>query len=151
MHLQDMSSSLARKTASRRRTPARTKAARSAADSTPARIDGRVGTRLKGWLTWDGEFFLGPRYIRLLEAIEVAGTIRGACEHTDMSYRTCINRIRQMERTLGAPILDISRGGAEHGSTRLTPLARRLICVYHEWHGAIRRASDVAAKRLLRD
>lgn len=110
-----------------------------------------MGTRLKGWLTWDGEFFLGPRYIRLLEAIEIAGTIRGACESTDMSYRTCINRIRQMERTLGAPILVISRGGAEHGSTRLTPLARRLIRVYHEWHGAIRKASDVAARRLLRD
>jgi molybdate transport system regulatory protein len=114
-------------------------------------MDGRVGTRLKGWLTWDGEFFLGPRYIRLLEAIDTAGTIRGACEQTDMSYRTCINRVRQMERTLGAPILDISRGGAEHGSAHLTPLARRLIHVYNEWHGAIRKASDIAARKLLRD
>jgi molybdate transport system regulatory protein len=118
---------------------------------TPARMDGRVGTRLKGWLTWDGEFFVGPRYIRLLEAVDAAGTIRGACDSCDMSYRTCINRIRQMERTLGAPILEISRGGAEHGGARLTPLARRLISVYHEWHRAIVRAGDVAARRLLRD
>ena len=77
-------------------------------------------TRLKGWLTCDGEFFIGPRYIRLLEAVGAAGTIRGACEQCDMSYRTCINRIRHMERILGAPILTISRGGSEHGSAKLT-------------------------------
>ena len=67
-----------------------------------------------------------------------------------MSYRTCINRIRHMERILGAPILDISRGGSEHGSAKLTPLARRLIDVYHEWHRAIVAASDDAARRLLK-
>ena len=117
---------------------------------TPRLLDGRVQTRLKGWLTCDGEFFIGPRYIRLLEAVGVAGTIRGACEQCDMSYRTCINRIRHMERILGAPILEISRGGSEHGSAKLTPLARRLIDVYHEWHRAIVEASDNAARRLLK-
>jgi molybdate transport repressor ModE-like protein len=55
-----------------------------------------------------------------------------------------------MERTLGAPILEISRGGAEHGGAKLTPLARRLILVYHEWHRAIVAASDNAARRLLK-
>jgi molybdate transport repressor ModE-like protein len=148
-----MPGTVTRKSGATRRTPLRSAKStrRSSAAKTPALMDGRVGTRLKGWLTWDGEFFVGPRYIRLLEAIEVAGTIRGACATCEMSYRTCINRIRQMERTLGAPILDISRGGAEHGSTRLTPLARRLITVYHEWHRAIVAASDTAARRLLRD
>ena len=147
-----MPSTLARKTTTARKSPARaTKLKRSPAPAnSPRLLDGRVQTRLKGWLTCDGEFFVGPRYIRLLEAVEVAGTIRGACAQTDMSYRTCINRIRQMERTLGAPILDISRGGSGHGSAKLTPLARRLIHVYHEWHRAIVAASDVAARKLLR-
>ncbi len=140
------------KTRPARRAPARaTKTKRAPAPSTrPRLLDGRVQTRLKGWLTCDGEFFIGPRYIRLLEAVDAAGTIRGACDLCDMSYRTCINRIRQMERTLGAPILDISRGGAEHGGAKLTPLARRLILVYHEWHRAIVEASDAAARKLLR-
>jgi len=118
--------------------------------TSPRLLDGRVQTRLKGWLTCDGQFFVGPRYIRLLEAVDVHGTIRGACDSSEMSYRTCINRIRQMERTLGAPILDISRGGSRHGGAKLTPLARRLITVYHEWHAAIVEASDEAARRLLR-
>ena len=137
--------------AARRAVPrgGKTERARSPSSS-PRLLDGRVQTRLKGWLTCDGEFFVGPRYIRLLEAVDVAGTIRGACESSDMSYRTCINRIRQMERTLGAPILEISRGGSQHGGAKLTPLARRLILVYHEWHRAIVEASDIAAQRLLR-
>ncbi len=147
-----MPTTAARKTPPTRRAPARAgKAKRASAPSArPRLLDGRVQTRLKGWLTCDGEFFVGPRYIRLLEAVEVAGTIRGACDLCDMSYRTCINRIRQMERTLGAPILEISRGGSEHGGAKLTPLARRLIHVYHEWHQAIVEASDAAARKLLR-
>ncbi|HXT49104.1 MAG TPA: LysR family transcriptional regulator [Gemmatimonadaceae bacterium] len=148
-----MPTTVARKSHPAPRTrPRATKSARKLRGETaPALIDGRVGTRVKGWLTWDGEFFVGPRYIRLLEAVGVAGTITGACESCGMSYRTCINRIRQMERTLGAPILEISRGGAGHGSARLTPLAQRLVCVYYEWHREIVRASDSAARRLLRD
>jgi molybdate transport repressor ModE-like protein len=136
---------------SRTRPRARKSARKLRSNSATALIDGRVGTRVKGWLTWDGEFFVGPRYIRLLEAVGVAGTITGACESCGMSYRTCINRIRQMERTLGAPILEISRGGAGHGSARLTALAERLVSVYYEWHREIVRASDSAARRLLRD
>ncbi|HMA01246.1 MAG TPA: LysR family transcriptional regulator [Gemmatimonadaceae bacterium] len=149
-----MPTSVARKPARLRR--ATTRSAKSkrvngaSPGGSPRLLDGRVQTRLKGWLTCDGEFFIGPRYIRLLEAVGVAGTIRGACEQCDMSYRTCINRIRHMERILGAPILDISRGGSEHGSAKLTPLARRLIDVYHEWHRAIVAASDSAARRLLK-
>jgi molybdate transport repressor ModE-like protein len=154
MHLQVMPTSSARKAGAVRRAPARSVKSKrvncSAQGSAPRLLEGRVQTRLKGWLTCDGEFFIGPRYIRLLEAVGVAGTIRGACEQCDMSYRTCINRIRHMERILGAPILEISRGGSEHGSARLTPLASRLIAVYHEWHRAIVEASDNAARRLLR-
>jgi molybdate transport repressor ModE-like protein len=149
-----MPTSVARKPTAVRRAPARsTKSKRVSGSSrgdTPRLLDGRVQTRLKGWLTCDGEFFIGPRYIRLLEAVGVAGTIRGACEQCDMSYRTCINRIRHMERILGAPILEISRGGSEHGSAKLTPLAKRLISVYHEWHRAIVEASDNAARKLFK-
>jgi molybdate transport system regulatory protein len=151
MHLERMPTTAARKASTERPRARTSKVVRPArAAAAPLLLDGRIGARLKGWLTWDGEFFVGPRYIRLLEAVEDAGTIRGACDECGMSYRTCLNRIRRMERTLGAPILEISRGGAEHGSARLTPLAHRLVRVYHEWHRAIVQASDSAARRLLR-
>jgi molybdate transport system regulatory protein len=112
-------------------------------------IPRRVSARLKGWLVWDGEFLMGPRYARLLEGIDETGTIRGACDRTGLSYRTCLARLRAMERTLGAPILITRRGGEGHGSAELTPLGVRLVHVYHAWRSEIQRASDRAFAKVV--
>src|SRR6476469_999792 len=89
LHLQVMPTSIARKPAAVRRAPVRsTKSERVSGSSrgdTPRLLHGRVHTRLKGCLTCVGHCVMGPRYIRLLEAVGVAGTIRGACEQCDMS------------------------------------------------------------------
>ncbi|HEX6965851.1 MAG TPA: hypothetical protein VF166_08620 [Gemmatimonadaceae bacterium] len=109
-----------------------------------------VGPALKGWLTWDDDFFLGPRYIKLLEGIERTGTIRGACPGTGMSYRTCLNRIRRMERILGEPVIVVTRGGTQRGSARLTPTAHRLIRVYRAWRDELERLSRRSFEKALR-
>ena len=101
-------------------------------------------------MTWDNDFFLGPRYVRLLQEIERTGTIRAAVPGTGMSYRTCLNRIRQMERVLGEPLLTITRGGSTHGSAQLTPVARRLIRIYTAWRATLQQLSDRAFERALR-
>jgi molybdate transport system regulatory protein len=105
---------------------------------------------LKGWLSWDGTFLVGPRYIRLLEGVDRTGTIRAACLGTGMSYRTCLNRIRQMERTLGAPMLTTTRGGTGRGGAALTPTARKLVRVYRLWREEVERASQRAFARATR-
>jgi molybdate transport system regulatory protein len=105
---------------------------------------------LKGWLSWDGDFLLGPRYIRLLEGVELSGTIRDACRGTGLSYRTCLERIRRMERTLGQPVVVTSRGGAGRGGAALTPIARRLLRVYRCWREDVERASQRAFLRAAR-
>src|SRR5207244_2800291 len=56
--------------------------------------------RHKLWLNWNGAFLMGPRYLRFLEAVEDTGTIRAAGRAVGWSYRTCLNRIRAMERVL---------------------------------------------------
>jgi molybdate transport system regulatory protein len=110
---------------------------------TPILTDSLTG-RIKGWLTFKGEFLLGPRYVQLLEGIERTGTIREGCQATRMSYRTCLGRIRQMEAALGAPLVLTRRGGTTRGSATLTPLARRLIRIYREWRDAVEQASRAA-------
>jgi len=65
--------------------------------------------RHKLWLNWNGAFLMGPRYLRFLEAVEDTGTIRAAGRAVGWSYRTCLNRIRAMERVLGAKVLVTSR------------------------------------------
>ena len=104
----------------------------------------------KMWLNWDGVFLMGPRYLRFLDAVERTGTIRAAGQVVGWSYRTCLNRIRQMERVLGAKVLDTTRGGSGGGGARVTPAARRLIKVFAYWRREVDRLSLAAFRKILR-
>jgi molybdate transport system regulatory protein len=104
----------------------------------------------KLWLNWDGVFLMGPRYLRFLDAVEQRGTIRAAGQVVGWSYRTCLNRIRQMERVLGARVLATTRGGSSRGGARLTPEARRLVKLFAQWRREVDRLSVVAFRKLLR-
>jgi molybdate transport system regulatory protein len=106
--------------------------------------------RHKLWLNWDGAFLMGPRYLRFLDAVERRGTIRAAGREVGWSYRTCLNRIREMERVLGAKVLATTRGGASRGGARLTPEARRLVKLFAKWRQEALRLSDVAFRKILR-
>src|SRR2546425_10009364 len=79
----------------------------------------------KLWVNWDGVFLMGPRYLRFLAAVDRTGTIRAAGQMVGWSYRTRLNRIRQMERGLGARGLATTRGGRAGGGAPLTEAARR--------------------------
>lgn len=103
-----------------------------------------ISGQIKGWLNLNGEFLLGPRYIRLLEGIDREGTIRAGCATTRMSYRTCLTRIRRMERALGARLVITRRGGSDHGRAELTAEARRLIRLYRAWRNRVEEASRAA-------
>src|SRR5438552_324294 len=104
----------------------------------------------KLWLNWDGAFLMGPRYLRFLDAVERSGTIRAAGQEVGWSYRTCLNRIREMERVLGAKVLVTKRGGASRGGARLSPAARRLVQLFARWRREALRSSDVAFRKVLR-
>jgi molybdate transport system regulatory protein len=106
--------------------------------------------RHKLWLNWDGAFLMGPRYLRFLDAVERRGTIRAAGREVGWSYRTCLNRIREMERVLGAKVLATSRGGARGGGARLTGEARRLVKLFERWRREAIRSSDVAFRKIVR-
>jgi len=106
--------------------------------------------RHKLWLTWNGRFLMGPRYLRFLDAVNRTGTIRAAGQEVGWSYRTCLNRLREMERVLGTKVLETKRGGASRGGARLTPAAHRLIKLFASWRASAIRASDTAFRRLIR-
>jgi molybdate transport system regulatory protein len=98
-----------------------------------------LAPKQKLWLNWDGVFLMGPNYLRFLSAVDKTGTIRGGGQAVGWSYRTCLNRLRRMERVLGAPILTTSRGGRTGGGARLTPEARRLVKVFSQWQREVER------------
>jgi molybdate transport system regulatory protein len=104
----------------------------------------RLAPRIKGWFALGDEFLMGPRYVRLLEAIDETGSIRAACREAGVSYRTCLNRLRQMERVMGHVLVETSRGGAGGGGASLTAEARHLVKVYRRWRAELARLSDRA-------
>jgi molybdate transport system regulatory protein len=114
-----------------------------------ASLSRHLKPRQKLWLNWDGAFLMGPRYLVFLDAVARTGTIRAAGEVVGWSYRTCLNRIRQMERVLGAKVLATARGGPQGGGARLTTEARRLVKVFAQWRGEVDRLSHAAFRKIL--
>src|SRR5215207_3913548 len=103
----------------------------------PSRSTARLAPRHKVWLLSDGSFLMGPNYLRFLRAVDETGTTREAGKAVGWSYRTCLNRVRRMERALGRPVLLTARGGRTHGGSRLTAEARRLVDGFDRWHAAV--------------
>jgi molybdate transport system regulatory protein len=106
--------------------------------------------RVKAWLVAGDEFLMGPRYVRLLEEIDRRGSIREASARVGLSYRTCLNRIRRMERVLGARVIHTTRGGADGGGSELTTEAREIVRLYRKWHTGLERSSEGLFRRLRR-
>ncbi len=109
----------------------------------------RLEPGTKNWIRLNGEFLMGPRYAALLVGVDRLGSIRAACRGAGVSYRTAMNRLRQMERVLGAPVLATRRGGAEGGGATLTPQARAIVEVYQQWRAELLVLSDAAFRRAL--
>jgi molybdate transport system regulatory protein len=115
-----------------------------AADAT---LKAHLAPRHKVWLNWDGLFLMGPNYLRFLVAVDDTGTIREGGRAVGWSYRTCLNRLRRMEKVLGRPVLLPNRGGKAGGGARLTPEARRFVRIFSRWQRDVERLSFRAFAR----
>jgi molybdate transport system regulatory protein len=73
---------------------------------------------------------IGEREARLLEAVERVRSIKDAAAAVGISYRTAWSAIRQMEKSLGRPMVTSRAGGPGGGATTLTEECRRLLTVY---------------------
>jgi molybdate transport system regulatory protein len=95
---------------------------------------------------------MGPNYLRFLAAVDEGGTIRAGGQAVGWSYRTCLNRLRRMEKVLGRPVLQTSRGGRSGGgSARLTPEAHRLVRIFGQWQRDVDRLNRRAFQRACRE
>ena len=84
--------------------------------------------------TEDHKGILGDGKWKLLKMIEQTGSLKEAIEQSGLSYRKTWNNLRKIEKLLGFPILDTSRGGPEGGSTYLTEEGKRIIRLFDEFH-----------------
>ncbi|MCK4717792.1 MAG: NUDIX domain-containing protein [Thermoplasmata archaeon] len=93
----------------------------------------------KGFLASEGR-------IRLLELVDLEGSIRAAAESMKMSYRHAWGMLKKMEETIGTPLLVSERGGKSGGKSSLTPDAKRMVEFYRDREGAVDNACKYGKK-----
>jgi len=74
--------------------------------------------------------FLGDTRIRLLEAIEIHGSISQAAKHVPLSYKAAWDAVDAMNNLSEQPLVERSTGGRQGGGTKLTDHGRRLVALY---------------------
>jgi molybdate transport repressor ModE-like protein len=82
----------------------------------------------KIWLETSQGYVFGPGVYKLLKAIKETGTLKEASNSLGMSYRYSWGLIKKAEETLGAPLVEASKGGRlGGGSSKITKLGEHFI------------------------
>ena len=105
---------------------------------------GVMRPRVNLWLEIDGQVALSSWRVGLLEAIDRLGSISAAADELEVPYRRAWQKIKEMERRLGTPLLETSVGGQRGGGARLTPAGRSCVEQFHDFSRGIE--ADVAAR-----
>ena len=103
-----------------------------------------AAVRSKIWIESGGEVLLSEWRIDVLAAIEETGSLARAAERLDVPYRTAWERVREMERRLGAPLVETASGGADGGGSRLSPYGRDLVARWRRAASGVR--EDIEAR-----
>ncbi len=78
-------------------------------------------------LAGQGQNQLAAEQVRLLEAIQSAGSISGAAKQMGVSYKTAWDRVDSMNNLAAKPLVERSAGGSQGGGTRLTSFGQQLV------------------------
>ena len=83
------------------------------------------------WLEQDGQVVLSLWRIQLLEAVATTGSISAAAKQLDLPYRRAWEKVQEIERGLGVPVVVTAVGGAGGGGAQLTPAGERAIAQFY--------------------
>lgn len=83
------------------------------------------------WLEAEGNVVLSPWRVQLLETIAATGSISAAAKQLDVPYRRAWEKVQEIERGLGTPVLVTAVGGAGGGGAQLTTAAQQAIAQFH--------------------
>lgn len=85
----------------------------------------------------DGKGIMGDGKWQILKAIDETGSLKAACDKLEITYRRTWNDLKQIEKSIGKPLLESTRGGADGGSMKLTPIGKKLIQAFDHFHADV--------------
>ncbi len=100
--------------------------------------------RVKLWLEEAEKVLFGEGRLKLLQAVEEAGSLAGAARLLSMSYRAAWGRLKASEERLGFALVE--KSGLGRHALQLTPAARTLM----ERYQALQDKADKALAPLQR-
>jgi molybdate transport system regulatory protein len=83
------------------------------------------------WLELNGQYLIGKKEIEILEHIRQQGSFMRAAKTLGLSYAHAWNSIDNIQKILGAPLVEARRGGASGGGATLTYVADNILSEYH--------------------
>ena len=89
------------------------------------------------WIECEGQVVLSGWRVALLEAVAEIGSISGAAERMQVDYRVAWKKIDEMERGLGAQLVQTRVGGRDGGGAELTPAAAECIRRYRRFSAGL--------------
>ena len=91
----------------------------------------KLKPHFKLWLETEDGYVFGPGSFELLHGIQEKGNLKTIAEELKMSYRHAWGIIKEIEETLGKPILVTHRGGkVGGGGAELTQTGKELLEAY---------------------
>ncbi len=105
--------------------------------------------RSKVWFEKNGKLVFGEGKSKILKAIEKHRSINKAAGSLNMSFRHAWSYINEIERRIGARMIERTKGGRDGGGSRLTPLAAQLIERYDRLKEDVDEYADRRAKEFL--
>jgi molybdate transport system regulatory protein len=90
----------------------------------------RIHPRVKVWLECGDDYVFGHGISEILQAVDAAGSIKGAAVRVGKSYRHVWSRIREAEAAFGRPLIEAHVGGTGTRRSFLTDEARRLVAEF---------------------
>jgi molybdate transport system regulatory protein len=96
-----------------------------------------------GVVNKQGEQFIGPGLVQLLDRIRKLKSINKAAKAMGLSYKKAHNMVNRLEADLEEQILVRKRGGTERGGTEITPLGEIYMAEFKRLEERIKkRAAD---------
>jgi molybdate transport repressor ModE-like protein len=91
----------------------------------------KLTPHFKLWLETEDGYVFGQGSFALLRGIQKKGNLKAAAEELHMSYRHAWGIIKQIEETLGQPVVFAHRGGkVGGGGAELTETGKELLETY---------------------
>jgi molybdate transport system regulatory protein len=87
-----------------------------------------VGARF--WINSGGIPLVGRGKIELIEKIRDAGTLFKAAAELNIPYRQAWNKVQDMNKIFGFPLVTLRHGGKDHGNARVTDFGNDLVALY---------------------